>query len=168
MDYCILKFNQIVVWTDKNQMIDILWIIMNSHQLGPFPVSSFHPFPFLTKRKPSILLPKRLEQNYQTFVVFRFPYRSSSILGSQREELFGTVMRSSAQAAKLPISHWCIASVASTLAHRLAVIHLKIRMRWPQGSNAMPCVSCRGIGALCRHPSTSPTPGQRCADWTTN
>ena len=34
-------------------------------------------------------------------------------------------------------------------------------MRWPQGSDAMPCVSCRDIGALCRHPSTSPTPGQR-------
>ena len=35
--------------------------------------------------------------------------------------------------------HW--EPPASTLAHRLAVIHPKIRMRWPQGSNAMPCVS---------------------------
>ena len=66
--------------------------------------------------------------------------------------------------SNMPASyHW--EPPASTLAHRLAVIHPKIRTRWPQGSNAMP--SCRSIGALCRHPSTSPTPGQRCADWTT-
>ena len=44
--------------------------------------------------------------------------------------------------SNMPASyHW--EPPASTLAHRLAVIHPKIRMRWPQGSNAMPCVSCR-------------------------
>ena len=30
----------------------------------------------------------------------------------------------------------------------------------------MPCLVCPA-GTLCRHPSTSPTPGQLCADWTT-
>ena len=79
--------------------------------------------------------------------------------------------------SNMPASyHW--GPPASTLAHRLAVRHPKnsgcVGLKGP-----MPCPAwyCRAIsyrhGTLtfetthCRHRSTSPTPGQRCADWTT-
>ena len=50
---------------------------------------------------------------------------------------------------------------ASTLAHRLAVIHPDIRMRWPEGLGAKPAPST--ADARTGTPSMRPTPGQRCA-----
>ena len=64
--------------------------------------------------------------------------------------------------------HW--EPPASTLAHRLAVIHPKNQDALaPRVQCHALCVSrCVGFETThCRHPSTSPTPGQRCADWTT-
>ena len=56
--------------------------------------------------------------------------------------------------------HW--EPPASTLAHCLAVIHPN------QDVLAKGCLACRRQNdAICKTPSTSPTPGQRCADWTT-
>ena len=63
--------------------------------------------------------------------------------------------------SNMPASyHW--EPPASTLAHCLAVIHPN------QDVLAKGCLACRRQNnAICKTPSTSPTPGQRCADWTT-
>ena len=68
--------------------------------------------------------------------------------------------------SNMPASyHW--EPPASTLAHRLAVIHPKNQDALaPRVQCHALCVSrCVGFETThCRHPSTSPTPGQRCAD----
>ena len=72
--------------------------------------------------------------------------------------------------SNMPASyHW--EPPASTLAHRLAVIHPKIRMRRPQGSNAMPCASgpwrplhIAGILACAPHPANGVRKGPRSAN----